>query len=210
MPGILTGRCVERVRVVSVGAVVCLCACLGDNSAKKVCDAGEVETGGRCATLCNTDSDCPAGEHCPDPTLPCQLEVCGDGVQTRGEACDLGASNSDNGACTRGCALARCGDGLVRVDGVAPERCDEGAQNGTGIGRCLSDCSGLCAALPCAPGERTVKAALVPGAGTWTTASGLRLTGRLDFGVSRVWENERFRLRLTQHVASPCAGGQCP
>ena len=37
------------------------------------------------------------------------------------EACDAGALNSDNGACTSLCAIALCGDGLVQA-GV--ETCD--------------------------------------------------------------------------------------
>src|SRR5690606_38461702 len=39
--------------------------------------------------------------------------VCGDGVEQPGEACDLGPLNDDYGACTRECALAVCGDGLL-------------------------------------------------------------------------------------------------
>lgn len=61
--------------------------------------------------------------------------VCGNGVVEAGEACDLGAENSDTGACTSGCKEAACGDGLVQV-GV--EACDDGnVVDGDG---CNKDC----------------------------------------------------------------------
>ncbi len=51
--------------------------------------------------------------------------VCGDGVvDSCAEECDLGANNSNTGACTTTCKIAKCGDGLVQT-GV--EKCDKGA-----------------------------------------------------------------------------------
>ncbi len=52
--------------------------------------------------------------------------VCGDGVVTRFEACDLGEENNtgEYGTCTPECTLPpRCGDGTVQED---QEECDEG------------------------------------------------------------------------------------
>ena len=55
------------------------------------------------------------------------LGVCGNGVvePDHGEACDDGPENADEGACTRACELARCGDGLLQTG----EACDLGDQN---------------------------------------------------------------------------------
>jgi cysteine-rich repeat protein len=62
-------------------------------------------------------------------------DVCGDGQPTGDEECDLGAANADDGACTAGCRLPVCGDGLVQL-GV--EQCDDGGtQAGDG---CDADC----------------------------------------------------------------------
>lgn len=55
-------------------------------------------------------------------TGPGPGDMCGNGIQTGDEECDLGADNSDAGACTSQCQLAACGDGLVRVD---VEQCDD-------------------------------------------------------------------------------------
>ncbi len=62
--------------------------------------------------------------------------VCGDGQVDEGEACDLGAQNSDTGECTVDCALAVCGDGFIQ-DGV--EDCDDGGESGA----CDADCSSV-------------------------------------------------------------------
>jgi len=51
---------------------------------------------------------------------------CGDGIVTRGEACDLGAANNTGayGTCNPDCTLpSRCGDGIVQNP---PEECDDG------------------------------------------------------------------------------------
>ena len=77
------------------------------------------------------------------PKSICQ-SVCGDGIVTRGEACDLGAANNTGayGACNPDCTLPpRCGDGIVQNP---PEQCDDGVNlslYGTATG--------------CAPGCRT-------------------------------------------------------
>jgi fibro-slime domain-containing protein len=59
------------------------------------------------------------------PKSVCQ-SVCGDGIVTRGEACDLGAANNTGayGTCNPDCTLPpRCGDGMVQNP---PEQCDDG------------------------------------------------------------------------------------
>jgi cysteine-rich repeat protein len=55
----------------------------------------------------------------------CRTSMCGDNYPNAaaGEQCDLGAGNSDTGACTTSCHNAVCGDGLVYA-GV--EACDTG------------------------------------------------------------------------------------
>ena len=62
-------------------------------------------------------SDCPS--------------VCGDGIVTRGEACDLGTANNtgEYGTCNPDCTLPpRCGDGIVEDP---PEQCDDGVNLAT-------------------------------------------------------------------------------
>jgi len=69
--------------------------------------------------------------------------VCGDGMVTPPEECDLGAAANTGayGACTKDCKLApRCGDD--KVNDVS-EVCDEGANNGFAVGGCNPACSGL-------------------------------------------------------------------
>ncbi len=64
--------------------------------------------------------------------------VCGDGVVTRDEACDLGTANNtgDNGGCNPDCTLAvYCGDGHVNPG----ETCDDGA-NTSLYGGCAPGC----------------------------------------------------------------------
>ena len=56
--------------------------------------------------------------------------VCGDGVVTPDEACDLGAANNTgaHGTCNRDCTLPpRCGDGVVN----GGEQCDDGSNAAT-------------------------------------------------------------------------------
>ncbi len=80
--------------------------------------------------------------------------TCGDGVPDAGEACDLGAANSDvlSGACPTtcrtSCVCPACGDGVT--DYAAGEQCDDGArQNGDG---CDAGC-GVEAPASCGDGQ---------------------------------------------------------
>lgn len=65
--------------------------------------------------------------------------TCGDAVVDPGEACDLGyAANRDDGACTTGCQIATCGDGLVWS---GEEQCDDGPDNNdTTYAGCTTQC----------------------------------------------------------------------
>ncbi len=74
------------------------------------------------------DSSSDGGSASGDPDL------CGNAMLDDGEACDLGADNNDNGACTTACQIAVCGDGLVEV---AAEDCDDGEETVT----CNADCT---------------------------------------------------------------------
>lgn len=73
------------------------------------------------------------GEGC-DSAPPAAPE-CGDGLVEGTEACDDGPDNGDERGCTAACALAACGDGLVR-EGV--EACDDG--NVAGADGCSPSC----------------------------------------------------------------------
>ena len=61
--------------------------------------------------------------------------ACGDGKVDEGEACDLGAANADDGACTLGCQAAVCGDGLVQSE---LETCDDANQADDDL--CVAGC----------------------------------------------------------------------
>jgi fibro-slime domain-containing protein len=64
------------------------------------------------------------------PKSTCQ-SVCGDGIVTKGEACDLGTAKNSGayGACNPDCTLSpRCGDGVVQDP---PEECDDGVNLST-------------------------------------------------------------------------------
>lgn len=77
------------------------------------------------------------------PTSVCH-GVCGDGIVTPGEACDLGAANNTGayGTCNPDCTLPpRCGDDIVQNP---PEQCDDGVNLST---------YGM--ATGCAPGCKT-------------------------------------------------------
>lgn len=86
---------------------------------------GTGETGEMDATTVSTTA--PFGE-------------CGDGRLDRGESCDFSyAENKDDGACTKDCQNAYCGDGLVWA---GQEQCDHGtANNDTLYGGCRGDCT---------------------------------------------------------------------
>jgi fibro-slime domain-containing protein len=72
--------------------------------------------------------------------------VCGDGVVTPDEICDLGTAknNSEYGACNSDCTRAAyCGDGIL--DGPSGiEECDDGAINGTRASACDRNCRDKC------------------------------------------------------------------
>ena len=70
--------------------------------------------------------------------------MCGDGNVDEGEDCDVGADNSDVGACTEGCKNAACGDGLVKA---GAEACDDGNQVDD------DDCTNACALASCGDGK---------------------------------------------------------
>jgi len=64
------------------------------------------------------------------PKSTCQ-GVCGDGIVTKGEACDLGTAKNTGayGTCNPDCTLSpRCGDGVVQNP---PEECDDGVNLST-------------------------------------------------------------------------------
>ncbi len=85
------------------------------------------------ATTGDTDGDTAAGsDTCGDGSCAAD-PVCGNGIVEGPEACDEGAANADDAACTASCAVAVCGDGLVRA-GI--EECDQ-PQN-------LGDCTAAC------------------------------------------------------------------
>ena len=68
--------------------------------------------------------------------------MCGDGVVNGVEECDDGNRNSAD-ACTNECAVARCGDGVARLDlsdGEAGyEACDDA--NAVNTDSCRNDCA---------------------------------------------------------------------
>jgi cysteine-rich repeat protein len=87
---------------------------------------GEASTG---AETTATTSGATTGSTGPAP-------FCGDGEVDDGEACDDGAGNADDAACTSACQQAACGDGLVHA-GV--EACDDG--NDVDDDACGNDCA---------------------------------------------------------------------
>jgi hypothetical protein len=66
--------------------------------------------------------------------------ACGNGQLDGDEECDEGADNADDGACTRACKTAVCGDKLVQL-GV--EACDDGEMLNDLYGFCRADCTGM-------------------------------------------------------------------
>jgi cysteine-rich repeat protein len=97
------------------------------------CDDGNTTAGDGCSGLCSVE----AGYSCTTATsgLSTCVPVCGDGIRTPNEGCDDGSANSNTGACTTQCQVARCGDGLVRT-GV--EACDD--NNTSNDDGCSSEC----------------------------------------------------------------------
>ena len=94
---------------------------------------------------CQTDDECGSGQHCGGGF--CLSEYCGDGIlQTAfGEVCDLGAANTNEGACTTLCRLPRCGDGFVQ----AGETCDDANT------RDADGCDHNCSVTGCGNGIQT-------------------------------------------------------
>jgi hypothetical protein len=80
--------------------------------------------GGRCTTACKPTND----------AAPNVSPVCGDGIVTAPEECDLGEQNNtavygDRSGCTRACTRPHyCGDGYTDAD--EGEMCDYGEKNG--------------------------------------------------------------------------------
>jgi hypothetical protein len=91
---------------------------------------------------------------CPGQALdapscdPIEVSICGDGVVSGLETCDVG---SDNGVeysqhksygCTSACTVPHfCGDGIVDTD--RGEECDFGPKNGTVLIPCSDRCQEL-------------------------------------------------------------------
>ena len=97
-----------------------------------ICGNGIQEAGEEC-----DDGGIINGDGCSDACLvEVQAVVCGDGIKDLSEECDEGPQNSNSGACTMSCALAKCGDGLLQV-GV--ETCDAGKDNSNN-GACTLEC----------------------------------------------------------------------
>ncbi|MBO4351345.1 MAG: DUF4215 domain-containing protein, partial [Proteobacteria bacterium] len=98
--------------------------------------------------LCGNGTKDP-GEDCDSSSDPkCNPNTCkwycGDGiVQTeKGEECDLGSKNKDDGTadCTTKCKSPYCGDGVV--SSLLGEECDDGVNNATyGEGKCMAGCA---------------------------------------------------------------------
>ena len=98
-------------------------------------------------TLCG-NGNVDAGEDCDSSSDPlCNPNTCkwycGDGIiqSNKGEECDAGSGNNDDGStdCTTKCKLPTCGDGIVSL--YAGEICDDGVNNGTyGEGKCMAGC----------------------------------------------------------------------
>ena len=84
-----------------------------------------------------------------DHTISVCKSVCGDGIVTPDEACDLGAANNTGayGGCNPDCTLAPyCGDGTVN----GSEQCDDGVNQATyGYNNNCKACGPNCQYAPC-------------------------------------------------------------
>ncbi|MFZ6179653.1 DUF4215 domain-containing protein [Nannocystis pusilla] len=94
----------------------------GATSASTSTSTGEGTTASE-PTTGDTTAVGPTSEATSTSTGPVPSDMCGNGIVEGEEECDLGAANADDAACTAGCELAACGDGLVRDD---VEQCDDG------------------------------------------------------------------------------------
>ena len=124
------------------------------------CDTGLCVNG--ICSRCSTDDQCPDGLACIDGECLRVRDVaytpnfCGNGILEPGEACDLGAENSDkpNAACRPDCSRGRCGDNVLDRP---LEACDDG-NTVPGDG-----CNGLCQLEPGAtPGVKPDSLAQIP------------------------------------------------
>lgn len=108
-------------------------------------DADATSTGavstddGQTSLQIGSSSTSEAGTGDPTTTADPPLPTCGDGIVDPGEQCDQGSFlNSDSGACTVQCELAKCGDSLVWV---GEEDCDNGPDNNDDLyGGCTTQC----------------------------------------------------------------------
>lgn len=110
---------------------------------KSVCGNGLVQSGEQC-----DDSNTNDGDGCSET---CQVELgwacneepsvcttnCGDEIVAGAEQCDLGAENSNAGACTLACRNAVCGDGFIQ-ESNGGETCDD--SNAIGGDGCSASC----------------------------------------------------------------------
>ncbi len=89
-------------------------------SASTACNAGMVCSAGACLTQCESDTDCPALNHCNVDSGLCVSDdatgVCGNAIVEAGEMCDDGNSVDDDG-CNNQCTFGGvggeiCGNGI--------------------------------------------------------------------------------------------------
>ena len=147
------------------------------------CDDGNDDDADECSNACKLascgDGEVGPGEACDDGNADntdscsdtCTLAVCGDElVQSgAGEACDAGADNNDNGACTSTCQEATCGDGNLWNSEGGTETCDDGKDNGPG-NACKDDCTdNVCGDAAVGPGEACDDGNVDPGDGCSAT-----------------------------------------
>ena len=125
----------------------------GDGLAKgdEICDDGNLVDGDGCNATCEAEP----GYECNTGTC---LAICGDGFLLPQEACDDGNLDADDG-CSEVCTLepgfechgepsmceekhyeAVCGDGVVEIEAINPEQCDDGNEiDGDGCSSCVVD-----------------------------------------------------------------------
>jgi len=97
-------------------------------------------TGGGSTGSGASTTDNEPGTSSSSTTEPAPSESCGDAILDPDEECDLGAAqNSDQGACTLTCKLAKCGDQLIWA---GTEACDNGDNNNDSLyGGCTTQCT---------------------------------------------------------------------